>query len=224
MTVTPTLAESTSTLEVVPAGLPYGPRMTPLLLPLHRNFGIVNRWLVLPAFRAGLGAFFSTPFTGSMMVLRTRGRRTGRRREAPLGYWIADGAVYCCAGFGPRTAWYLNLVADPRVEVVLPTAAFAGVAETVTDEEEWRRIFPDYLRSLGLIGQATLGDVRAAPPETLARIRATLPLVRIRPVGVAPGPADPGGWLWIVIQLAWLAVLTRIIRAMVARSRVLRRT
>jgi deazaflavin-dependent oxidoreductase (nitroreductase family) len=193
--------------------------MAEALVPLHRSFGTVNRWLVLPAFRAGLGVLFSTPFTGSVMVLRTMGRRSGKRREAPLGYWIRDGAVYCCAGFGPRTAWYLNLVADPHVEVVLPTAAFAGIAETVTDEEEWRRVFPDYLRSLGLIGRSTLGDVRNASPETLARIRATLPLVRIRPIGIAPGPADPGGWRWVLVQLAWIMVLARLGRAIASRVR-----
>jgi hypothetical protein len=122
---------------------------------------------------------------------------------------IREGAVYCCAGFGRRTAWYRNLVADPRVEVILPTSAIAGLAETVTDEDEWGRVFPEYVRALGLIGRLTLGDVRTADEARLITIRAQLPLVRIRPTGLASGPADPGGGLWIVVQTLASVVVIR---------------
>lgn len=186
-------------------GLPYGPHMTRALEPLHRAFGVLNRRVVVPAFRAGLGPIFSTPISGSMMVLRTTGRSSGRRREAPLGYAVLDGAVYCCAGFGRQTAWYRNLQADPHVEVVLPTVAFAGLAETVSDRDEWGRAFPVYLEALGVIGRLTVGDVRQATPERLEALRRDLPLVRIRPTGIAPGPADPGGWGWIVVQATMVA-------------------
>src|SRR4029079_4400610 len=101
----------------------------------------------------GLGPLFSTPVAGSLMMLRTTGRTTERRREAPLGYRILDGAFYCCAGFGRRTAWYRNLLADPRVEVLLPTIALAGTAETVTDEAEWARAFSAYWTRRGRRGQ-----------------------------------------------------------------------
>ena len=199
--------------------LPYGERMRHVLAPLHRLFGLVNRWLVLPALRAGLGPLFSTPVAGSLMILRTTGRSSGIRREAPLGYVIHDGAVYCCAGFGGQTAWYKNLVADPRVEVILPTAAFAGTAATVVDETEWSSVFPAYLRALGVIGRATLGDVANASPERLRRLRTELPLVRIVPTGIAPGPADPGGSAWMIVQAGWLAVMVGLARLALGRRR-----
>jgi deazaflavin-dependent oxidoreductase (nitroreductase family) len=199
--------------------LPYEGRLRDLLGPLHRSFNVVNRWLVVPALRAGLGPLFSTPVAGSMMMLRTTGRTTGKRREAPLGYAILDGAVYCCAGFGRRTAWYQNLVADPRVEVLLPTIALAGTAETVTDEAEWARAFSAYWRAVGVVGRWTLGDVERASPERLTRLRAELPLVRIRPTGIAAGPADPGGAQWAVVQLAWLVAVIAIVRGAARRVR-----
>jgi deazaflavin-dependent oxidoreductase (nitroreductase family) len=199
--------------------LPYERRLRDLLGPLHRSFGVLNRWLVVPALRAGLGPLFSTPVAGSLMMLRTTGRTTGRRREAPLGYAILDGAVYCCAGFGRRTAWYRNLLADPRVEVLLPTIALAGTAETVTDEAEWARAFSAYWRAVGIVGRWTLGDVEQASPERLARLRAELPLVRIRPTGIAAGPADPGGAEWAVVQLAWLVAVISIVRGAARRFR-----
>jgi hypothetical protein len=87
-----------------PSGdLPYGPILSRGLRPLQRAFGAVNRWAVAPALRAGLGPLFSTPLTGSMMLLRTTGRRSGLPREAPLGYVIREGCIYCCAGFGRPT-------------------------------------------------------------------------------------------------------------------------
>ena len=111
--------------------LPYGRWMSQILVPLHRAFIPLNG-LAVPALEAGLGAAVSNPFTGYLMVLRTRGRRTGKVRAAPLGYVIVDGAIYCCAGFGRETAWYRNLLVDDRVEVVLPGRTLTGTASPVT--------------------------------------------------------------------------------------------
>lgn len=199
--------------------LPYGPRLSRALDPMHAAFGTANRWFALPLLRAGLGPLFSTPLTGSLMILRTTGRTTGLRREAPLGYLVGDGVVYCCAGFGRGTAWYRNLVADPRVEVALPTAAFAGLAETVTDEAEWERAFPAYVRALGIVGRLTIGDVDRLGPDRRRELRLSLPLVRIRPTGIAAGPADPGGSLWVLVQAAWLACLALLLLRRARRSR-----
>ena len=41
---------------------------------------------------------------------------------------------------------------------------------------------------------------------------ANLPLVRIRSVGLAGGPADPGGWLWVTLTVAGLACLAGRVR------------
>jgi hypothetical protein len=70
----------------------------------------------------------------------------------------------------------------------------------VTDRSEWDRVFPAYVPALGLVGRMTLGDLDAADDDRLESLRATLPFVRIRPTGLAGGPADPGGGLWIVAQ------------------------
>jgi deazaflavin-dependent oxidoreductase (nitroreductase family) len=193
--------------------------MSHSLDPLHRAFRFVNRWFAVPVLSAGLGPLLSTPLAGSLMLLRTTGRRSGLPREVPLGYVIDDGAVYCCAGFGTGTAWYRNLAADPRVEVVLPTLAFAGVAETVTDRSEWDRVFPAFVRALGLVGRLTVGDLSSADPERVEDLWRGLPLVRIRPTGVATGPADPGGRLWVVVQAAVLLALFRLATAVRRRLR-----
>jgi deazaflavin-dependent oxidoreductase (nitroreductase family) len=196
-----------SSISGAPAELPYGPFLRRTLPSIQRIFLVLNRFYVLPAIKAGLGPLHANPVTGSWMLLRTTGRRTGRRREAALGYAILDGAVYCSAGFGERTAWYRNLLADPRVEIVLPSGGFAAVAEPVTDPDELERGWRALIRALGVLGR--LFVCRAdAPSAELAMRTANLPLVRIRLTGLAAGPADPGGRFWIVptmLGLAWLA-------------------
>ena len=204
-------AEPPGSLEAATPALPYGPFLRTTLPVLSRAFRILNRVYVLPAIKAGLGPLHANPVTGSWMLLRTTGRRTGLRREAALGYVLLDGAVYCSAGFGERTAWYRNLLAEPRVEIILPSGGFAGIAEPVTDPAELERGWRALIRALGVLGRLFVCAADAPPAELAART-ANLPLVRIRPTGLAAGPADPGGALWIVptaLSLAWLAMRLR---------------
>jgi deazaflavin-dependent oxidoreductase (nitroreductase family) len=197
----------TTALEGPDTALPYGPSMTRMLPAMQRGFLLVNRYAAVPLLRAGLGPLFNTPFTGSLMVLRTRGRTSGLWRDAPLGYLVLDGQVYCTAGFGRRTQWLRNIEADPHVEVLLPTIAIAGFAEEVTDPDEWNRGMRALLASMGVIGRATVGDVRRASDKGLRAIAGGLPLVRIRVTGLGSGPFDPGGLGWVVpaiLGAAWL--------------------
>lgn len=197
--------------------LPYGPIMSRLLEPLYRSFPALNRFVAVPMLRAGLGPLMGNPCTGYLMILRTTGRRSGLARDTPLGYAILDGAVYCCAGFGTRTQWYRNVLADPRVEVVLPAASFAGTAEEVSDPDEWVRGFRHLVVSLGVIGRLTVGDARTTPDDALRAMGAGLPLIRIRPTGIAAGPADPGGLLWLLSLAAQALLIGWLVRRLGGR-------
>ena len=155
-----------------------------------------------PALRVGLGPVIGNPITAHLMLLRTRGRRTGLRREAPLGYVIRDGSVYCVAGYGQPTPWYRNLLADPEVEVVLPGRRFHGRAEPVTDPVEWLGAYRALIASFGLVGRLIVPDVSGMDDEALLATHGSLPVVRIRPIDphgpLVAGPFDPGGNGWIV--------------------------
>lgn len=190
--------------------LPYGPVMTRLLRPLQRGFLVLNRGFMAPLIRHGFGWLVGNPLTGHLMLLRTRGHRSGRIREAPLGYVIGDGAVYCVAGYGASTSWLRNLIADPSVEVVLPTRRFRGTAEPVTDPDEWLATYRALIASFGLIGRTIVGDVRTTDEAELLERHRSLPVVRIRPIegeaAVAGGPFDPGGLGWLLPCGATVAV------------------
>ncbi|NJD29449.1 MAG: nitroreductase family deazaflavin-dependent oxidoreductase, partial [Chloroflexi bacterium] len=164
--------------------LPYGPIMRRLIRPLQRGFLVLNRWFMGPAIRAGLGPLIGNPVTGHIMLLRTRGRRSGLVREAPLGYVIRDGSVYCVAGYGAATPWVRNLEADPSVEVVLPTRTLKGRAAIVTDDGEWLGAYRALIRSFGLLGRCIVeGDPTTLDDATVLATHRSLPVVRIRPAG-----------------------------------------
>ena len=212
-----TVAIEPATTTPGPAGpLPYGPVLSRLLRPLQRGFLVLNGTFMAPVIRAGFGWLVGTPLTGHLMLLRTRGRRSGRLREAPLGYVIRDGRVYCVAGYGESTPWVRNLVADPEVEVVLPTRRFRGRAEPVTDPAEWIGAYRALIRSFGLLGRAVAGDLRQLNDETLLARHGMLPVIRVTPADgerpVTSGFFDPGGGGWkfmyggsfAIVVLAWV--------------------
>src|SRR5688572_10545971 len=87
------------------------------------------------------------------LLLTTVGRKTGERRRTALIYGRDgdDHIVVASKGGAPEDpAWYLNLGANPEVEVQVGEEVFPAHAETVGSEDRarlWPRmaeIWPDY--------------------------------------------------------------------------------
>ena len=87
------------------------------------------------------------------LLLTTRGRKTGKLRRTALIYGIdADRYVVVAStgGAAQNPAWYLNLVADPDVELQVGAATFQARARTADRDEKpplWElmaSIWPDY--------------------------------------------------------------------------------
>lgn len=200
-----------------PAGLRPGDDL-PLAV---RGFRLLNRWLMVPATRAGLGAWLSTPIGGAMVLLRVRGRKSGAVRETPLNYLVAEGAIWVLAGFGPRSEWFRNLVADPRVEAVLPGRVVKGTATEVRSPAVRRRIIPAITRSTAGPSLASgLDPWRSSPDELLAEM-AWVPLVRIDADDgwLDAGPDDPGGHAWIWRQALVVGASVLGLRTLVGLAR-----
>lgn len=115
-------------------------------------FRLLNSFFVLPAFRIGLGRIVSNPLTGRVMVLILKGRKTGRILYTPVGYAIMNGRIYCYRGERSQGAWYLNLLAEPHLEVMLPEGRIRGYAEEVTDDDEKIAALRQILKNGGLSG------------------------------------------------------------------------
>jgi deazaflavin-dependent oxidoreductase (nitroreductase family) len=88
-----------------------------------------------------------------VLLLTTSGRRTGRKHVTPLIYQRHDGNYLVVASKGGADSapeWYLNLLADPNVELQVWGDRFPARARTATAEERpklWRTmlsVWPDY--------------------------------------------------------------------------------
>jgi deazaflavin-dependent oxidoreductase (nitroreductase family) len=191
-----------------------GPAPTAASRRMHDFFMKVNRWTMIPAIRAGLGAWIGTPVGGYILLIRVRGRRSGRLIDVPLSYLVAEGAPWVCAGFGTSTQWYRNIRFHPEVEVHLPGRTFAAVAEEIRDPAVRRRIIPALTRAVGLPGALGGVDPYRDSDERILEAYAWVPLVRLMPVGgpIVAGPDDPGGSAWI-----WRQALVTLLFAVLVR-------
>jgi deazaflavin-dependent oxidoreductase (nitroreductase family) len=85
-----------------------------------------------------------------MLLLTTRGSRTGRRRTVPLLYLRDGETVIVIASWGGRPQnpdWYGNLAAQPRATVQVRSRVWAVRARTATPAEReswWPRIVAAY--------------------------------------------------------------------------------
>jgi deazaflavin-dependent oxidoreductase (nitroreductase family) len=87
------------------------------------------------------------------LLITTRGRRSGTLRRTALYYGVDGDRYLLVASNGGSTthpSWYLNLTADPSVEVQIGADRFPARARTATGAERPRlwnlmaEIFPPY--------------------------------------------------------------------------------
>jgi len=137
---------------------------------LRRAFHAMNRFMVL-MWKLGLGRVLNSwpAVGGRMMVIEHRGRRTGKQYLTPVNYALVDGEIYCIAGFGPRTDWYRNIIADPKVRIWLPQGWRAARARDVSDSPQRLQLLRQVIISSGFAGplfgvnQRKLSDDQLAP-------------------------------------------------------------
>jgi len=108
-----------------------------------------------------------------ILLLTTRGRRTGKPRTTPLLY-LRDGAdiavVASNGGSRQHPAWYLNLTADPDVEVQIGTERSTATAHTASSEER-RRLWPRLVELYGRYASYQARTGREIPVVLLTRKR-----------------------------------------------------
>ena len=138
----------------------------PLIYPLHR-------WL----YRATGGAIGGSSPVGPMLLLTTRGRRSGEPRTVPLLY-MPDGDRWVVVGSnGGRPnppAWLGNLRADPEAEVQVGRARHrvrAEILEGPARDALWERLtrFYDGWAHYQTLTNRPIPAVVLTPPRASAR-------------------------------------------------------
>jgi deazaflavin-dependent oxidoreductase (nitroreductase family) len=121
---------------------PYTPTEVAIAGPLIRAMSAANTWVYrLSGGRIGGRFRYGAP----VLLLTTTGRKSGRQRTAPLLY-LEDGervVIVASKGGMPRhPVWYLNLAANPEVEIQIGSERRKMLARTASAEEK-TALWPD---------------------------------------------------------------------------------
>jgi deazaflavin-dependent oxidoreductase (nitroreductase family) len=90
--------------------------------------------LVNPVVRAAARAGIPLPL---VVILETRGRKSGQPRRVPVGKALDGDTLWVVAEHGRKAAYLKNIEADPHVRVRVGRRWRAGIARVLYDDD-WR--------------------------------------------------------------------------------------
>lgn len=105
----------------------------------RRVVRLLQKYVVNPPVRAVARLGVLPP---THMVLETTGRRTGRKRQTPVGNGLAEDGrtVWVVAEHGRQASYLRNIEADPRVRVRIGRRWRTGEAHPVPDDDPRARL------------------------------------------------------------------------------------
>ncbi|HEX2995741.1 MAG TPA: nitroreductase/quinone reductase family protein [Anaerolineales bacterium] len=126
---------------------------------LRKFFHFMNHFMVW-MWKMGWGEWinFWPEGMGRIMVIKHRGRKSGKEYLTPVNYAVVDGEVYCTAGFGSISDWYRNMLVNPQVELWLPDGKRAVCAEDISNSPERLSLLRQVLIAAGFAA-STFGGI-----------------------------------------------------------------
>jgi F420H(2)-dependent quinone reductase len=97
-------------------------------------------------YRLTKGGFGGRMANLNVLLLTTTGRKSGKTRTTPLGYFEHDGGYVIIgsnAGFETHPAWFYNLKTNPHVQIEIKDRKLTADAEVIPSEERsqlWARL------------------------------------------------------------------------------------
>ncbi len=165
--------------------------------------------LVVILWRLGLGRLLNLwpAVTGRIMILKHSGRKTGKAIFTPVNYIEREGLIYCAASLGVHSDWYLNILANPQVEVWLPDGWYAGHASVIELQKENLEMLKTVLSSANIASRMTGIDLDLEEEE-FALAAVDYKLISIERQSPRTGVNGPGGlaWLWPFILVFLLGM------------------
>lgn len=169
------------------------------------------RWALrspLLFYRLGLGDLLSE---AHIMVLTTRGRRSGQPRFTPIEFRRHGSKIYLISGWGKRPDWYQNLLVDPLATVQVGREAYSALADPVTDPAEalraitlFRRVAPG--RYDAVLGRLVEGEMSAV---TLPEISAQFTIMKLNLIAdepTLPGIEPTWMWVWPILLVVFVGI------------------
>jgi len=104
---------------------------------LRKGFRAMNRFMVF-MWKLGMGRMinFWPAVVGRIMIIKHRGRKSGKEYLTPVNYTPVNSEIYCTAGFGSDSDWYRNMQVNPNIELWLPNGKYKARAEDISDSPQ----------------------------------------------------------------------------------------
>ncbi len=161
-------------------------------------------------YRAGLGELMNSM---RLMVLITRGRRSGLARHIPIEYRRHGSKIYVISGWGDAPHWYQNIQVSPFVTLQLGKERIEARATIVHNHGEILRALHLFRRTAPFVYDpmlARMSDRDSITPKTLPEVSDRFTIVRFDPLPnpesslLPPLPTDLA-WVWFGLLVAGLA-------------------
>ncbi|MCA0456348.1 MAG: nitroreductase family deazaflavin-dependent oxidoreductase [Chloroflexi bacterium] len=177
-------------------------------IPYPTTLGRFALRMPLTLFRLGLGELLNLL---RLMVLTTRGRKSGKARYAAVEYRRHGSKIYIISAWGGRPDWYQNLLTDPLVTIQLGREKVSALADKVTDPAEAARALNLFRQDAPARYDAVLGRLieDEVSGSKLRDVSEQFTVVRLDIIGdepLLPGLTADLIWLWPV-ALVGLAVV-----------------
>ncbi len=156
------------------------PNYTPQQMKsLRRIFHGLNPVMVF-MWKIGLGRIVNMwpAVGGHIMVIRHKGRKTGKSYLTPVNFAVVDDHIYCAAGFGPATDWHRNMIASPEIELWLPDGKHRACAHEVSDSACRAKLVRAIAVAAGIPGRLFGIDPRKLNDAQLEEVGKNYRLVR----------------------------------------------
>jgi deazaflavin-dependent oxidoreductase (nitroreductase family) len=162
----------------------------------------------LVGYRLGLGKLLNRLH---LMVLTTRGRKSGQPRNTPIEYRRHGRKIYLVSAWGVRPDWYQNILVNPVVTVQLGDKTYSAHGREIDDAAEALRALSLFRRIAPARYDAVLSRLIEAEVSghTLPELSGQFTILRLDLVSEAPqlpGLTANLTWLWPVGALAVLSV------------------
>jgi hypothetical protein len=148
---------------------------------MRRMFHTLNRFMVF-MWKLGMGRMinFWPAVVGRIMVIKHRGRKSGREYLTPVNYAFVDGEIYCTAGFGSISDWHRNMLVNPNVELWLPDGKRSYFAEDISNSPQRLSILRAVLIASGFAGPMFWIDQKKLSNEQLEKAAKNYRLVHFK--------------------------------------------
>ncbi len=154
-----------------------------------------------------------------IMILTTRGHRSGQPRYTPVEYRRHGRKYYVISAWGSRPHWFRNLSADANATLCQGKRTFAARAQVVESSSEALMVLHLFRRPNPLVYDAILarvGNVQALDPRQLPDLAHQYTIIRFDPQTedpVLPSPPDDLRWVvWAAGVFGLLLVILGVLR------------